>query len=205
MIAIPAPFHQIAEARGPANVALLVVQFPAPAVSALCPEARLPVPGGIDARRIAIGLGRGRDARAAHVAACWRYRNYETFDHLLALVEFRGHFLVWHSPYGVGCEKRAEIKRAAQDALRVALMGESEPVILRLLDPDPVAANRCTDDEDYYDDDVERIADTKMAAGVASLRESLWALHDVHHLGRPTSLLSVGPWPNNGWHFPDRG
>lgn len=200
---IAAPFHLIAEIPGPTNCPLLVAEFPAPAVSALFIDASIPVPGA-DARRIVLGLGRRRDARVAHVAACWRYRNYETFDRLLALIEFRGHLLAWHTPYGVGDEKRAEIRGAARDALSVALIGDTWPVILRQLDPDPVIANRRTDDEDLYDD-VESIRDTKVAAAIPRLRAALWAVHDLYHLGRPTSLLSIGRWSKNSWRLPERG
>jgi hypothetical protein len=203
VIAIPAPFHQIAEMPGPTDCPLLVAEFPAPAVSALSPDATISVPG-VDARRIVFGLGRRRDARVAHVAACWRFRNYETFECLSALVEFRGHLIAWHTPYGVGKENRAEIRGAARDALSVALIGDTWPVILRHLDPNRVIANRRTDDEDVYDD-VEPIKDTKVAGAIPRLREALWAVHALYHLGRPTSLFSVGPWPKDAWRLPERG
>jgi hypothetical protein len=159
---------------------------------------------GVDARRIGLGLGRGRDLRVAHLAACWRCRNYETFDDLLAVVEFRGHLFVWHTPYGVGPEKRAEIKAAAQDALSLALIGDTWPVILRQLHMDPVSGKLATNDEDCYKN-VEPITDAKVAAAVPHLREALWAVHALYHLGPPTSLLSVGPWPKDGWRLPQRG
>ena len=202
MIAIPAPFRVIAEMPSPTNGPLLVMEFPVPAVAGLSAAWSSPVPG-VDARRVVLGLGPGRNTRVAHVAACWRYRNYETFEELLALVDIGGHLLAWHTPYGVDDEERAAIKVAAQEALSVALIGDIWPVILRHLDIHPGRANRRTDEECY--DIVEPITDKKIAEVVPQLRTALWATHTLYHLGRPTNLLSVDAWPKDGWRLLDRG
>lgn len=113
---LPTPFIVRSGVLPSSPIPLIVVGYPAP---------DLENPKVIQEHRIVLGLGRGRDARVASVAAAFFYNDPVSFRDLRCLASHGGKLHVFHSIEGDDYDARVEkLRESARTAIGRGLIGD---------------------------------------------------------------------------------